>query len=539
MSSETSSRNPLLIAELFYAVLHYLVDTTWDTTPEPSPNGVDIPYSVGTNGIPIRAYDPDTRRTLAALARTCRAFTCPALDLLWRRLHSLEPLLWCFTSREAIFSTRQPLRPPSPADWVVIRHYACRIQYLEVHDVLALSSFFLGCVPFDTNLFPNLKVLKWNTRSHIIPIDIKFMYPLLGPNLVVLDITTHKDDTTLPSLLKALPSRCPAVTTARFGLMRRENLALMDIFTRAICSFKNLKSLIIDAFVDNRVLQDVTRSTQLQELCLGLQLYQPENQPPSEISLCNLRRLVLLVPELDQLNELLRPGHQSFCGIMLRLLRVEFATLIGSLFVGLAMYSRKSTLNVLHLRSTRPHFDLLNIEQLPFILSFDTFRPLTCHTNLRELIIKLANPISLNDAELVDLVRNWPLLQVLELCYFFPLPIRARRTTFNGLLSLVPVCPELRHVGLTLDGTEIPDGAPVGLVSKTITALRFYNTPIYKRTRQVAKFLLTHFPSVTSVTGPPGAIQMDSHGRAWAQVEAYMVGPSEEELGVDNSGDAS
>ncbi|KAF8125944.1 hypothetical protein EV363DRAFT_1349168 [Boletus edulis] len=118
--------------------------------------------------------------------------------------------------------------------------------------------------------------------------------------------------------------------------MRGENLALMDIFSRTICSFQNLKS-IVDAYVSDRVLQDVTRSTRLQELCLGLQFYQPENQPPSKISLCNLRRLVLRVPDLDQLIGLLRPGHQ------------KFATLIESLFAGLTMYSRKSTLNELHL----------------------------------------------------------------------------------------------------------------------------------------------------------------------------------------------
>ncbi|KAF8125946.1 hypothetical protein EV363DRAFT_1175099 [Boletus edulis] len=523
MASKIGSRNPLLIEELFYAVLHCLVDAT----PEPSPNGVDVPYRVGTKNIPIRAPDPDTRRALAALARTCRAFTCPALDLLWRRLHSLEPLLWCFTSREAVYSKRQRLRPPSLVDWDVIKRYACRIQYLEVHD--ALSSFFLGCVPFETNLFPNLKVLKWNTQPNIIPIpiDIKLIQPFFGPTLIVLDVTACGHDLALPSLLKVLPSRCPAVTTARFDFMGQENLALMDVFSRAICSFKNLKSLIVNAFVNTRVLQDVARSTQLQELCLSLQFRQPRNiSKPSEISLRNLRRLVLGVPDLRQLTELLRPGHQSFRGIMLRLLRVEFTTLIESLFAGLVMHLQKSTLNMLHLRTTRPHFDLLNVEQLPFMLSFDTFRPLTCHLHLRELIIKLANPISLNDEELVDLVRHWPFLQVLELCYFFPLPIRANHMTFNGLLSLVPVCPELRHVGLTLDGTEIPDEAAVGLVSKTITALRFYNSPINNQARPVAKFLLTHFPFVTSVTGPPAAIQVDRHGQEWAEVEAYMVGPS-------------
>ena len=37
----------------------------------------------------------ETIPELAALARTCRAFKEPALDILWRVLHHLSPLLWC------------------------------------------------------------------------------------------------------------------------------------------------------------------------------------------------------------------------------------------------------------------------------------------------------------------------------------------------------------------------------------------------------------------------------------------------------------
>ncbi|KAG1791798.1 uncharacterized protein BJ212DRAFT_1293645 [Suillus subaureus] len=35
------------------------------------------------------------RKTLLALALTCKSFTEPALDLLWRHLDRLEPLIRC------------------------------------------------------------------------------------------------------------------------------------------------------------------------------------------------------------------------------------------------------------------------------------------------------------------------------------------------------------------------------------------------------------------------------------------------------------
>ncbi|KAG1840868.1 hypothetical protein C8R48DRAFT_739813, partial [Suillus tomentosus] len=47
-------------------------------------------------------YDPDRtnedskgRVTVASLARTCRAFRDPALDVLWAQLHSLDALVLC------------------------------------------------------------------------------------------------------------------------------------------------------------------------------------------------------------------------------------------------------------------------------------------------------------------------------------------------------------------------------------------------------------------------------------------------------------
>jgi hypothetical protein len=40
-------------------------------------------------------FKPNSRRTVAALARTCRTFQEPALDVLWRDIKGFEPLLSC------------------------------------------------------------------------------------------------------------------------------------------------------------------------------------------------------------------------------------------------------------------------------------------------------------------------------------------------------------------------------------------------------------------------------------------------------------
>ena len=66
--------NPLLVPDLFHCVLECLV------TPLPQPPS------------------KEERQILAALARTCRAFSEPSLDRLWWCLNSLLPLIRCFSN---------------------------------------------------------------------------------------------------------------------------------------------------------------------------------------------------------------------------------------------------------------------------------------------------------------------------------------------------------------------------------------------------------------------------------------------------------
>ena len=66
-------RNPLLVPDLFFCVLEYLVTS-----------------------LPLERPSKEERQILAVLARTCRAFSEPSLDRLWRCLNSLLPLIRSF-----------------------------------------------------------------------------------------------------------------------------------------------------------------------------------------------------------------------------------------------------------------------------------------------------------------------------------------------------------------------------------------------------------------------------------------------------------
>src|SRR5262245_25567840 len=73
-AASPSPRHPTLIPEILYDIFEYIYEDIVD--PEGTPARISA-----------------SRRTLASAARTCRAFSGPALDILWRRLPGVWPLV--------------------------------------------------------------------------------------------------------------------------------------------------------------------------------------------------------------------------------------------------------------------------------------------------------------------------------------------------------------------------------------------------------------------------------------------------------------
>ena len=394
---------------------------------------------------------------------------------------------------------------------------------------------------FEQNLFPNLRSLKWNARPDTHPIGISLIQPLLSPRLAVLDFGAHRYDVALASFFKACPSRCPLLTAVRFGVRVPGWSELTDIYSEALCNFENLKVIEIRTLIRNGALHHLLMSPQLQEFTAHIQRNQLKefSPPPSAIPLRNIKKLDLTLSDLRPFIEILRPGTQHFHEVFLRLLRPEYAAPIESFFNGLASPGHTSHLQTLSLCGNTSNFRFEDSSTVA--VSFNILHSLTCHTNLRQLTINIENPIHLNDEELVELARNWPLLQTIRICYVPRSPPPTKYMTFKGLLSLISVCPDLRDVGLTLDGREVPGGGDLkaGLGSKIITKLRFPNSPIHNQPRLVTEFWLRYFPSLTNVHEPGAPLSdpvsaLDGYSRRWAIVEMYITHPSKLESAGEN-----
>ena len=76
----------LLIPELLGSILGYLEDI-----PQLQPFYLPREHTYGSG-----------RKALAALASTCRALSEPALNVLWRRLYTLKPLMLCVATKASL-----------------------------------------------------------------------------------------------------------------------------------------------------------------------------------------------------------------------------------------------------------------------------------------------------------------------------------------------------------------------------------------------------------------------------------------------------
>ncbi|KAJ7651698.1 hypothetical protein DFH06DRAFT_1207870 [Mycena polygramma] len=115
---------------------------------------------------------PNGRRSLSRLARTCRAWLDPALNVLWRELDSLAPIIGLFPPH-LLKKTRRPglglSAPPQEKDWDKILKYGervLRITYDELPNNISTSIFpiFEELRP-RTYLLPNLQTLTWRIMS--------------------------------------------------------------------------------------------------------------------------------------------------------------------------------------------------------------------------------------------------------------------------------------------------------------------------------------------------------------------------------------
>ncbi|EPT04053.1 hypothetical protein FOMPIDRAFT_1114668 [Fomitopsis schrenkii] len=115
---------------------------------------------------------PGGRRSLSRLARTCKALSGPVIDILWRDLDSINPLLGLFPSTLLKRARRPGLglaKNPEPEDWAKLLTYGERVRsisYVESSGSVSPTVFpVLEELRPKQWLLPNLTSLTWKSET--------------------------------------------------------------------------------------------------------------------------------------------------------------------------------------------------------------------------------------------------------------------------------------------------------------------------------------------------------------------------------------
>ncbi|KAF9460149.1 hypothetical protein BDZ94DRAFT_1300130 [Collybia nuda] len=189
---------------------------------------------------------PNGKRALSRLARTCRAICEPALNVLWRELDSLVPILGLFPGH-LLRKARKPglgfAKIPAENDWKVVLRYSERVRqlnYNELSNAVATSVFsvFEGSRP-RTYILPRLIELNWKAET---PAGLDRCSLFLSPELRIINLEISTKFPQLNSFLADMSSR-----TKLTGFSFVSPTSLPDAFTELLLRQDTLERVVLVA----------------------------------------------------------------------------------------------------------------------------------------------------------------------------------------------------------------------------------------------------------------------------------------------------
>ncbi|KAF8447212.1 hypothetical protein L210DRAFT_3525251 [Boletus edulis BED1] len=405
------------------------------------------------------AWQRINKTDLPVLARTCKAFRDPALDILWAELYSLAPLIQCLPGASSqivddytLYSLNRPLEQ---ADWDIILNYTRRVRICRLYRSFAVTS---ECVeelskpPASTvSIFPNIRNawISGPTKDRF-----PFLRHLPGPSLVAIQ----------------LEERCPNMTTFDYNSDELDNGAISSL----ICQWSKLRS--VNSLIH---LSNLPHLHYLSvELCNALVDHVQSTWPsPSKLTFPTLIQYHprsrywapvsrffdhLRLPAVEQVDVELgsRPAEQ------------EFKSLLAAL-PGTCNHQSLIDINIHTFERIAPSMP----EPDPQYINFHHLYPLTVFVNLRAIRIRLPRGVDLSEQELLQLAPSWPRLEKFNVGRNDAQIRGLSAITPGGFVRLLGQCRSLTrfifpfnthgytevHQGHPWHGLKMPDGAVINV----------------------------------------------------------------------------
>ncbi|KAG0704043.1 hypothetical protein DFH29DRAFT_997926 [Suillus ampliporus] len=426
---------------------------------------------------------PSSRRTLFALALTCRAFSEQALDALWETSTDIVPLLRC----AGIIVPPQDededngFISPTESQLAIISRYAHRVRFLSMtwlgenpkRPSYALS-FLQTLVDSSKILMPNLRCLVVETGFflHLVP-------PLLGPRLQHLTIRTlyygyngaHVvQRLAFDMILRSLPSSCPSLQSFKvdiFGLNTLDASSIAPLLSHAIPNLPQLRTVIAPVITKDALTHLPSSLTSIEtHLPTGSDLEDILGSSHGHFVFRNLGSVDWWIKEWRDVEDFARlwPGKLTSLSLRSSPVRLDRSNMIkfnpGQLQVLFDSLHTSEAFKYLQCIRLSDSSNYSRQSKFTKIITIDTLRPLFHLTHLKVVDMDTTSSISLYEEDLKEAAKAWPRLEVLLLNKKFgwhaPTPM-----TLVDVVKFIELCPCLTElcVGITLEDVDDEFGA--------------------------------------------------------------------------------
>ncbi|KAG2033953.1 hypothetical protein BDR03DRAFT_1013829 [Suillus americanus] len=405
--------------------------------------------------------------TLASLARTCRTFQEPALDILWKNINGFEPLIACLPECVGNIDIRGRLtleRPPLNGECRLIGRYTQRIRSLTVFPTHLVSiddqivQAFISA-PSPTVLLPNLRSLGWwDDRECFFPL----LHTLSGSTItsVRLGFTTRAPSFAKSALVASFGVRCPSIRElhCEYGGDSQES---SDAICEALCGLRELFRLGIGVLNAQTLLRLASLSS-LKFLSLNLRTYNVNHthSDSTPTSSSQFEQVHITSPSPFVLTHCLRNIRFLSCqSVNLCIDYSDFQPYdpmdIPDLIISVSECF-PPTLEKFHFNfdTSHNHMEEHILADPSFALGFDVVTPMLSFSHLKHLDLNWICTSAIDDTSLKKMAQSWPQLEHFlfgsEAGWLIPPSL-----TFIGLVHLIHHCPLLRNIEMRFSACPV------------------------------------------------------------------------------------
>ncbi|KAF7329363.1 hypothetical protein MKEN_00197800 [Mycena kentingensis (nom. inval.)] len=450
-----------------------------------------------TNEIFSKDVVRERRRTLAALAKTCRVICEPALDELWYEQTTLENFFKCLPAdsweKTGAHAPLRLIRPLRLSDWDGPKRYRLRVRSLQSFDGRPSAEVLAAWTTAfrDEPIFPRLHTLSTTTNWHA---NLNYV---LHEGLQKLNL--HCKDESLDNV-PTLP--LPLSTLETLIVYGDSQKVLAPWWSQASKELVAIREVLFQ-LANWTIWRHLAAHPHLAKLSLRVDqelgfpvILADDPQPFPALSSLDLEseRIGEAIALVESVSD------WDVAELVVRASQTESETPAG-LFRGIGSRFRLDRLRRLLVTiwlDVRLGVD----DDQRFKVDRETFAGLFRFTHMINIELKFPAGFDFDDELVWELARSWTCLEFLNLqsSLYYAMP------SIDALRAFATHCPALEHLELAVDATNIPEafepnagrGSPAPVRQLALSHFVVADSPV-DDPAEVAHFLAGLFPSLRTI----------------------------------------